>query len=175
MELWNDYIGRFWPTEGRTTTMGTCLGVQPERLPQQALPWLLPVPQLEPPGATTKAVPLRPPGACSCTTTWSMALLLKHHLLHHHHNQHEHNLLLDHHSIDQHYNPARQRPQPQQAGAVLPQILFVLQRADMDTDNIDDYDCYNHGDQCTTASCQWGQEGATTTARAYVWPCSTTT
>ena len=47
-----------------------------------------------------------------------------------------------HRPVGKHHNPARQRPQPQQAGAVLQQPT-VLQQADMDNDYIDAYDCYN--------------------------------
>ena len=47
-----------------------------------------------------------------------------------------------HGPVGKHHNPARQRPQPQQAGAVLQQPT-VLQPSDMDNDYIDTYDCYN--------------------------------
>ena len=47
-----------------------------------------------------------------------------------------------HGPVGKHHNPARQRPQPQQAGAVLQQPT-VLQPADVDNDYIDAYDCYN--------------------------------
>ena len=47
-----------------------------------------------------------------------------------------------HRPVGKHHNPARQLPQPQQAGAVLQQPT-VLQPADTDNDYIDAYDCYN--------------------------------
>ena len=142
-----------------------------------------PVPQQEPLGATTEAIPLRPPPGLEHVRAQPPGLLgttakappiapppqpvrpqpvagPPHHR-----------------PVGKHYNPVRQRPQPQQAGAVLPQPN-VQQQADMDN-GIDSYDCYNLTMETNVLHLAVNedkrQKGASTTRRPYVGSCSTIT
>ena len=126
---------------------------QPVQEPQQQKaqqrevlqPKQLPVPQLEPLGTTTKAVPLQPPPGLEHVPVPPLGLpgtTAKAPPIAPPPQPARPQPVagpLQHRPVGKHDNPARQRPQPQQA-YLKP---TVLQQADMDTDNIHAYNCYN--------------------------------